>query len=332
MSMKYCTKCGKELGSNGKCPSCKSKITETLDLIKKAGKRIFSMLLDRIGFGCGTEEETIDVFERNKQIVPDIIKPDDGEQPIRQYKVAKLRSRILQKYAEGKLQITNKRIIFRAAGFSLLGRTCLQYEFAINEVGGIEAKKSFRISFLNIILYILFACPFADVCQEIFELFNNKSVLWASFVGSILSIALTSVFFIFKKRFLIKYMAVSAAMGIMTGISNIASNLFDMALGNFVFGITDALLSIVTFMWVFNLMILSFVPELRLVIRTKSAGEAIQIRKKVWFSFFYEPTEYTDFSEVLPWTDSNQAIKEVNAIIGDLQTMGDFAIEKWKTK
>ena len=40
--------------------------------------------------------------------------------------------------------------------------------------------------------------------------------------------------------------------------------------------------------------------------------------------------EYTGFSEVLPWTDTDKAINEIGAMIDDLQTMGDYAIEKWK--
>ena len=64
--------------------------------------------------------------------------------------------------------------------------------------------------------------------------------------------------------------------------------------------------------------------------KTKASGDTIQIRKKQHCLFHKQPIEYTDFSEVLPWTDTDKAILELGALINDLQTMGDMAIEKWK--
>jgi hypothetical protein len=55
--------------------------------------------------------------------------------------------------AEGRIQVTNKRVIFRAAGRSIAGRTTLQHEFAIDEIAGIEAQNNFKFSFL----YVVFA-------------------------------------------------------------------------------------------------------------------------------------------------------------------------------
>lgn len=40
--------------------------------------------------------------------------------------------------------------------------------------------------------------------------------------------------------------------------------------------------------------------------------------------------KYSGFAEILPWTDTDIAIKEVGTIIDDIKTMGDAAIEKWK--
>ena len=41
-------------------------------------------------------------------------------------------------------------------------------------------------------------------------------------------------------------------------------------------------------------------------------------------------TEYTDFSEVLPGKDLDAMINELGALIDDIQTLGDIAIENWK--
>jgi hypothetical protein len=53
------------------------------------------------------------------------------------------------------MQVTNKRVIFRAAGRSVGGRTTLQHEFAIDEIAGIEARNNFKFSFLYLIFAIL---------------------------------------------------------------------------------------------------------------------------------------------------------------------------------
>ena len=137
-------------------------------------------------------------------------------------------------------------------------------------------------------------------------------------------------FFVIKKHFWIKYIALSAAMGVMAGICSIPTIAFDISTGEFVPNILDIVLCAVTILAVVNLIILSFVPDLRICIKTKSASEAVRIRRKVRGFFGRQPMEYTDFSEVLPSEDTDRAINELGSLIDDIQTMGDYAIEKWK--
>ena len=50
------------------------------------------------------------------------------------------------------MQVTNKRLLIRAPGRILLrGRTCLQYDFNINEIGGVDVRKSYKFSLFNLI-------------------------------------------------------------------------------------------------------------------------------------------------------------------------------------
>ena len=93
----------------------------------------------KVRLGLEEPEEAENVYERGMKIVPDCISADEGEIPIRQYVVAKLRTLHKLNWAEGRLQITNKRVIFRAPGHALMGRTVLQHEFAIDEIAGVEA-------------------------------------------------------------------------------------------------------------------------------------------------------------------------------------------------
>ena len=329
--MKYCKKCGTALNDFEKCPNCGDLslpkiISDAKDFVIKA----VLWLLSRIGFCFGSSEAAINAFERNKKIIPDCFKPNQDEVTIKQYNIAKLRSRILQKYAEGRLQITNKRIIFRAAGFSLMGNTALQYEFIIGEIGGIDVKKTYRLSFLNLLLCLLLSAFIANPFKDMFQNFNDASVIGSYIVGCIISVLLATSLVLFKKKFWLKHILLSFSMGIMTGINNISSKLVDLTVGTLAFDFVDVISTIIGFAWLFNLIIVSLVPELRIVIRTKSASESVQIRKKVRGFFGKQPQEYTDFAEVLPWTDTDKAINELGALIDDLQTMGDYAIDKWK--
>lgn len=51
------------------------------------------------------------------------------------------------------MQVTNKRVIFRAAGRSIGGRTTLQHEFSIGDISGVEARSDYKFS----LLYLIFA-------------------------------------------------------------------------------------------------------------------------------------------------------------------------------
>jgi hypothetical protein len=116
-----------------------------------AGNFLESMK-NRMGIGS-PERNSTDTYERGMKIVPECIGAVENETPVKQYNIAVLRTLLKLERAEGRMQVTNKRVVFRAAGRSVGGRTTLQHEFAINEIAGIEAKKNFKFSFL----YLLFA-------------------------------------------------------------------------------------------------------------------------------------------------------------------------------
>ena len=117
----------------------------------KAANTLRSMK-NRMGIGTPERNET-DAYERGMKIVPECISANENEIPVRQYNIAVLRNLLKFDRAEGRMQVTNKRIIFRAAGRSIGGRTTLQHEYAINEIAGIEAGSNYRFSFL----YLIFA-------------------------------------------------------------------------------------------------------------------------------------------------------------------------------
>ena len=112
----------------------------------------FKSAKNRMGIGT-PERNATDTYESGMKIVPECISANENEIPVKQYNVAVLRNIFKFERAEGRIQVTNKRVIFRAAGRSVGGRTTVQHEYAINEIAGIEARNNFKFSFM----YFLFA-------------------------------------------------------------------------------------------------------------------------------------------------------------------------------
>ena len=83
-----------------------------------------------------------------------------------------------------------------------------------------------------------------------------------------------------------------------------------------------------------NLILMSIVQNLVAIFKTGAAA-AIEIKREpvmglLAFLFLGKEDKYSGFAEILRWTDTDIAIKEVGTIIDDIKTMGDAAIEKWK--
>ncbi|MCL2879933.1 MAG: hypothetical protein FWF29_06800 [Treponema sp.] len=125
-----------------------------MESTNKTPGNFFASLKNRMGVGS-PERNATDTYERGMQIVPGCISANDNEIPVRQYNIAVLRNLLKFERAEGRMQVTNKRVIFRAAGRSVGGRTTLQHEFAIDEIAGIEARKNFKFSFLHLIFALI---------------------------------------------------------------------------------------------------------------------------------------------------------------------------------
>lgn len=49
-----------------------------------------------------------------------------------------------------------------------------------------------------------------------------------------------------------------------------------------------------------------------------------------FISFVAKDDQNSGYQEILPWKDTDIAIRELGTMIDDIKTMGDAAIEKWK--
>jgi tetratricopeptide (TPR) repeat protein len=149
--MGQCPKCGKELAEGIDC-DCGVSAGAWDGGYDNAAIGFYASMKNRMGIGV-PERNATDVYERGMNIVPECIGANEGEFPVKQYDIAVLRNLLKLERAEGRMQVTNKRVLFRAAGRSVGGRTALQHEFSIADVSGIEARRDYKFS----ILYLIFA-------------------------------------------------------------------------------------------------------------------------------------------------------------------------------
>ncbi|MDO5133735.1 MAG: hypothetical protein Q4D81_12270 [Eubacteriales bacterium] len=282
---------------------------------------------NRVGLG-EPETNDVDYYERDLLIVPQCIEPDSGEVPIKQYKMAVLRSRLILSRAEGRLQVTNKRVIFRATGRSLMGRTTLQHEFAIDEIAGIKLRKNYRFSFLNylgISIVVALGSMFGG-----FLVHQLQAWHFPVFIIQLLSLLVTGIcaipFFTMYKKFPLKMFFAAIGYGMIASVFSITR--YNTGFGQRLWMIP---LILVSALLLFMMWIVCWVPNLVATVDTKGTQPAVEIRRKEagLFNLFRKP-EYTGFGEVLPWKDTELAIIELWAMISDIQKYGDEAIKMWK--
>lgn len=284
---------------------------------------------NRVGLG-EPETNDVDYYERNLEIVPQCIDPDSGEMPIKQYDMAVLRTRLILSRAEGRLQVTNKRVIFRATGRSLMGRTTLQHEFAIDEIAGIKLRKDHRFSFLNLlgVSIVIGLGIYAGIG------ILHRFYMWGipTWLIGLLTLMITGIafvpFFLLYKKFPLKLLLVSLGYGMLVG----QQQYLLYYASDFVKKIWGLPVILVGLILLFISWIICWVPNLIVNVETKGTQPAVEIRRKEAgiLNMFRKP-EYTGFAEVLPWKDTELAIIELWAMVSDIQKYGDEAIKQWKS-
>lgn len=325
----FCSRCGKPL-SDGKPCSCAG---QTSAFNMDSTKDYVESMKNRMGIG-DPELNKGDAFEKEKLIIPDCVNANEGEVPVKQYKVATLQNRILgipYSKAVGRMQVTNKRVIFRAPGRCLAGRTTLQHEFAIDELAGVEARREYVFNFFDLIIGLIVTVIGGSIITSLIT--AMCSIEYGKTAGAIVLTLLLGVagcvpFFMVKKKWLLKLLCLGGSFMPMISIGSIVSQIGSGASG--FFGGFLAFLGFISLMVaLFTLFIYAIKPNLILLIKTKSASEAIDIKRKK-IALFSSKEDHTGYTEVIPAEDAERCIREIDAIINDIQKLGDYGIEKWK--
>lgn len=284
-------------------------------------RNFWASMLDNMGIG-DPEANKSKCFEEDDKIVPDNLRSNDGEIPIRQYKFAIMRTRIMFMKAKGRLQITNKRIIFRAPGRSLAGRTLYQNEFDINQIHGLKLQRGYRFSFWNLLVHGSLFTALSFVIASVFFMAEAMTIIGAllfSIVGLI-------TFFTVPKLFPVKY--------ILNGSAALLYSVITTSGGS---GIWIVFAAIHLILMIISMAIYCCQKDLKFLIDTNSGTPSIVIDRErrsgllgLFGSFGRSNQNGTGYREVIPDVDADRAVREINAIISDLQTMGDLAVTKWK--
>ena len=315
----FCTKCGRPLAAGERC-SCSS------------GNPVAGVSVDGVKDKINDKVSKSEIlngslYERGKKIIPDNIRENDGEIPIKQYDVAVLRSRSKFMRSEGRMQVTNKRLLFRATGRSLRGKTVLQHEFAIDELAGLEIKKDYRFSMIDLILMMLFIIPpviFISLylLTLLFKSTWVLALLYAlGFAGGAGYVAVKY----WKKHFVNNVLLTGAASALF-----MFGNVIKMMRQEF-FGWVFMILGILVFILALAaLYLLCYKPNLKIDIKTKGGMAPVSIKRVQRRLFSFLSAEDSGFNEVLPAKDTDLAITEIGAMINDIQKLGDFGIKKWK--
>ena len=319
MKMSFCMECGSELNEHGLCPNAdcvsNNKAESKVEFSDEHVTDNHVGVKNAASFNGENAKKSIENYadsvkssiekEKDKLIVPECVDADENEVPVKQYDIARLQSIMKGSFAEGRLQITNKRVLFRANGISFTGPTTMQTEFSIEEIGGIEIRKEPRFDFFTTLIQVLFFI-FAYLLAEptSYDIYSN------SIIGTIVALAITAGavagFVFLKQKRLFRYLLVSllfAAMPINTYNANVLQQLMVIVVGA---------------LFVISFLSNAFARNLVVRVTTKGGSPATEIRRKDgWFSF--QHNEYTGFSQVIPGPDVDLAIKELGSIIRAVQ-------------
>ena len=276
-----CPRCGRALVPGRACVCTQTRAKAQAPSVNLDSLMdVWAAIKNHMGIG-DPESNNTDAYEKNKKIVPDVIEPNDKEIPVKQFQVAKLRNRLFgipYMKAYGRVQVTNKRVIFRAPGKCIAGKTAISHEFAIDEIAGIESSKEFVFNIWD----LLFGYFFAFIAGTLLVSFDtlilreSNSYLLTAFIALFFGVASCVPFALLKKKWWLKLMCAGGATMNLFTISAMASYFDYEWLGKIMvlFGwLTLAVTLISLFFHVIK-------PNLVLVIKTKAATQAIDISRK----------------------------------------------------
>ncbi len=266
----------------------------------------------------------------------------ESEQVVRTYKCTKLH-RLFLKPIIGFLSITNKRVVYHSEGKSIGGSSAVISEMPLEDVAGITsfAGNSFNFLLFFIVSGVLYLATF------LLELISNGILInWV--IGILLCIPYL-IAILFEKNIINRSILESAK----TKINNSSigdfvkrkDDTFFMGIFKVLFCIGAPVLGYILLQGVpligFVLLLIAYVFvylqlfgnfrsfSLQINSRT-SKGSGILIPGNFMLALISGNTTAAQSVNAGPNEDSELILKELGALIMDIQQLGDFGIGKWK--
>lgn len=274
----------------------------------------------------------------NKTIVP-----AEGEISVKTYLCTAFNSFLFGIKANGYLEVTNKRVLFQAMGNDRSkSPSVLHSEVPISEVVGINIYKGKTFNLLRlivgIILHLLSAPIVAVLMAFILSGLDNSPVLSQIIIWALFGVSVYLAYFYNKKPGLEddnlgldakdssfkELFIVSAGLGILACIAKGAMSYSDYG---------SAKLAVPVYLVTFLYMLYRFSrkPAFSLLVHSKSGSNSI-VRITGPSPLGAANSAASRALTARPAEDSLVVLKELGALILDIQNLGEYGIDKWKTK
>ncbi len=253
------------------------------------------------------------------------VTPAEGEINVRAYRCTYYHSRLLGLKATGYLAVTNKRVIFQAIGESSAGPSIIQSEVPIEDISGINSYKGTYFSFgylFGAFLVAWFVFSLTSALLMIIAGFGMDYDIFQGMVWVLTVFAAVGSFFV-PKELIWRTVLASASAGALSAL--VGRSFFDSRSGG---------LEILVIMGlaIYTLVCVVFYarrPTFSLSVASKGGSSTpINISGATGFGIFDVAAGKALTAE--PAEEAAIMLKELGAVVLDIQTLGDLAINKWK--
>jgi hypothetical protein len=266
-------------------------------------------------------------------LIQNNITPADGEQSVRTYCCTYYKSKLMGIQTNGYLGVTNKRVIYQATGTSTGSRSVIQSEVPISDVSGLTSFKGIYFSILHLLGMLILTSVitsvliptigFMAVLLESYAAF--QVITWIIVIAGLVGSFLVPVKTIWRPVLASTAVAGLVALGGGSMLSSIPllgsggnSGGWQLILALFV-----AIYAILCAFWYARR------PTFALEINSRGGAST--------------PISISSVSGILsisaskslnaePAQDAERMLKELGALILDIQMLGDYGIDKWKTQ
>jgi hypothetical protein len=269
------------------------------------------------------------------------LSPAEGESVVRTYHTTSLSSGLLGLKAEGYLTVTTLRVVFYAFGSAFAGRSILQSEVPVADVSGITTYKGAHFSLTHLITAFIVSAVLSALISAILGILTTALVFAASSfeLAPILALALAVAFLIASlasptdkirrpvfAACCATYLASIGGMG--AGFAVVGS-----LAGNNLLGALGGLSTILALAAVIYAIVCCFLYARRetmaLAIGSKGGSSTpIAISGITGFGLFSGAALRALTAE--PAKDVERMIKELGAMITDIQALGEHGIDHWR--